>query len=254
MNQIYRITVIGIKKIAIYREFLFFSILKNIIYIFIQYMLWSNILAYQNKQVELPVLMTYFLLNQFLSVLHTNISMTISDDIREGTIIHRLCKPVPLEKQYFFESLGSSVAKVATISIMNIAFIIVLTDNFSLFILIQTFFLIITGYVLNFVMELFFGSLAFFTQSIWGIDSLKQALMTVFSGSIFPLFLYPNWLKQIVSFLPFSLTIGKISEFYIFKIDFSKILLVQFIYIILIFILYKMVMKICIKRLTVNGG
>lgn len=254
MSQFYSITVIGIKKIAIYREFLFFSVFKNSIYLFIQYMLWSSILTYQNRQSELTALMIYFLISQFLSILYTNVSMDISEDIREGIIIHRLCKPVSLEKQYFFESLGSSIAKVATISILNIALIIGLSDKFNLLILIQTLLLIAMGYILNFVMELFFGSLAFFTQSIWGIESFKQALMAVFSGAIFPLFLYPDWLKQLVSFLPFSLTIGKISEFYTTEVEFWPIILAQFIYIVLIFICYKMVMRTGIIKITINGG
>lgn len=254
MNQIYRITVIGIKKITIYREFIFFSMFKNIIYLFIQYMLWSSILSYQNRQSELATLMIYFLLNQFLSIFYTNVSLDISDDIRDGTIVNRLCKPVSLEKQYFFESLGSSITKIATISITNIIFIVLLTQQFNIVVLLQTIILMMSGYLLNFSIELFFGSLAFFTQSIWGIDSLKQALMAVFSGSIFPLFLYPDWLRQIVSFLPFSFTVGKISEFYVFHTNFYAILFMQLMYAMVLFIFYKQVMKIGITRLTVNGG
>lgn len=231
MEQIYRITVIGIKKVSIYSEYIIFSMMKNIVYIFIQYTLWSSILSYQQKTEDLPILMLYFIINQFLGILYTNVSMNISDDIREGTIVNRLCKPVSLEKQYFFEALGSSIAKLGL-----------------------TLVLIAGGYLLNFVIELFFGSLAFFTQSIWGVDSLKQAVMAVFSGTIFPIFLYPDWLKAIVSVLPFSFTAGKISEFYIFDTHFYPILFTQIINIVVIYSLYKLVMKIGITKLTINGG
>lgn len=246
--------IIGSKKIAIYREYLIFSVIKNMLYIYIQYMLWLSILSYQNKLEDLPILMLYFIMNQFLSIFYPNISMNISEEIIEGSIINRLCKPISLEKQYLFESIGTSVTKVMTLSIFNLLLMIYFSRQFDVKMLGLMFILLIGGYLLNFVLELFFGSLAFFTQSIWGIDSLKNALNTVLSGSIFPLFLYPVYLQDVMDFLPFSYSLGKISEFYILHTSFYQILLMQVLYIIIIYILYKIIINKGIKKITINGG
>ena len=60
MDKITRITLIGIKKITLYREYLAISILKNIVYVFIQYTLWLNILASQHQSEKLPNIITLF--------------------------------------------------------------------------------------------------------------------------------------------------------------------------------------------------
>lgn len=254
MNQIIRMIIIGSKRISIYREYLMFSVIKNIFYIYIQYMLWSSILSYQHQLQKLPILMLYFIINQFMSIFYTDISMTMSEEIIDGDIINRLCKPISLEKQYLFESIGSSVTRVCTISIINLIFIVYFSKHCDVATLLLFVILLIVGYLLNFVLELFFGSLAFFTQSIWGIDSLKNALNTILSGAIFPIFLYPVWLKNIIDYLPFSYSFGKISEFYILHTSFYQIIIVQMIYIVVIYLLYKLMIAIGLKRLTINGG
>lgn len=254
MDKIYRITMIGIKKIAIYREYLMFSLLKNTIYLFIQYMLWRSILMYQNRTTELSTLMLYFIINQFMANFYPTVSLNISDDIREGSIIHRLCKPISLEKQYFFEGLGSSITKICTISLLNVTLIVYFSKNMNVSTLLGLFVLLMIGYVLHFILELLFGSLAFFTQSIWGIDSLKTALLAIFSGNVFPIFLYPDWMKQIVNFLPFSYATGKIAEYYVLQTPFSVIVSVQLVSIAIVYMIYKQIIRIGIGKLTVNGG
>lgn len=254
MDKITRITLIGIKKITLYREYFAISILKNIVYVFIQYTLWLNILASQHQSEKLSNIITYFLINQIILSFYPNVSGIISDEIREGTIIHRLCKPISLEVQYFFESVGASIAKFAVLGFLNIILIVVFSKQFFPQYLVQLILLIFIGYLLHFVLNLLFGSLAFFTQTIWGIESLKEALMTIFSGAIFPLSYYPEWSKRIIDLFPFSYTMGKISEFYISGMYFKDIVIVQLIYIVIIYIIYKMVIKFGLKKIIINGG
>lgn len=254
MDKVYRISIIGIKKIAIYREYLLISFIKSLLYLFIQYMLWYTVLTYQGRLQELQVIMIYFIINQFLASFYSNVSMDLSDEIRQGSIINRLCKPISLEKQYFFESLGSSITKISTSSILYIVLIIYFSTEWNGIRLLNMILLMMFGYILHFVLELFFGSLAFFTQSIWGIDSFKHAMMLVFSGGMFPIFLYPEWMKEIMEWLPFSYVSGKISEYYVLHTNFSKIVIVQVISTIIIYLMYKLIMKFGISRLTINGG
>lgn len=49
------------------------------------------------------------------------------------------------------------------------------------------------------------GTLAFWTDgSIWGISMAKMVLYSFAGGAMIPLFLFPDWLRTLVSWLPFQ--------------------------------------------------
>lgn len=187
---------IGIKKITNYTDYLTILLLKNIIYLLVQWALWTTILRYDDSLGSIHSIMSYFLIVQGLDTLYPYTSMDVSDDIKSGDIINKLCKPVSLVQQYFYEAFGSSITKFCTVVGVNFIALIFFAQSISGTKLLGLFFLIITGYLLNFSIELLFGSIAFFTQSIWGIESLKSAVKVIFAGSIVPIYYYPKWLVQ----------------------------------------------------------
>lgn len=49
------------------------------------------------------------------------------------------------------------------------------------------------------------GTFAFWSDgSIWGISNAKQVVMAFASGALIPLSLFPDWLRQVVDWLPFQ--------------------------------------------------
>ena len=194
---------IGIKKITNYTDYLTILLLKNIIYLLVQWALWTTILRYDDSLGSIHSIMSYFLIVQGLETLYPYTSMDVSDDIKSGDIINKLCKPVSLVQQYFYEAFGSSITKFCTVVGVNFIALIFFAQSISGTKLLGLFLLIIAGYLLNFSIELLFGSIAFFTQSIWGIESLKSAVKVIFAGSIVPIYYYPKWLVQIANLLPF---------------------------------------------------
>lgn len=248
------LTKIGLKKILIYRGIIIINILKNLIYIFLQYSLWMAIKNNSNVDININNIIVYFLISRGISSINYNISSLMSQDVKNGKIITILTKPLSIHEYYFFDILGNTIAKFFTILLINMLLTLYFIDKVSIIFLMQFLILIMFSYILNFVIELIFGTLSFFTQSIWGIESLKSVFILIFSGSFFPLYYYPKWFLKINDFLPFAYIYGKVSNFVLFRNDFTKIVMFQIVFIIILFYIYKIILKICLNKLSVNGG
>ena len=245
---------IGIKKITNYTDYLTILLLKNIIYLLVQWALWTTILRYDDSLGSIHSIMSYFLIVQGLDILYPYTSMDVSDDIKSGDIINKLCKPVSLVQQYFYEAFGSSITKFCTVVGVNFIALIFFAQSISGTKLLGLFLLIIAGYLLNFSIELLFGSIAFFTQSIWGIESLKSAVKVIFAGSIVPIYYYPKWLVQIANLLPFSYTQGNIAAYFNGERTLFSILGIQVIYVVVFMLGAQMILRYGLRQLSINGG
>ncbi|HFE9850503.1 ABC transporter permease [Enterococcus sp. DIV1420a] len=254
MKLISVLTNIGIKKVLIYKEFLFFSALKNILNLTVQYYLWTQVIKVNSSIGSINDLMLYFTITQSMSILFPRVGMEMSSDMISGDIVHKLVKPISIVKQYFFESLGSTIAKLISIFVINLLLIILFSENVNTVKSIYLVILFVLGYILNFTIEIFFGALSFFTQSLWGIESLKNGLLLILSGGVFPIALYPEWLKPILNYLPFSYSYGKIAEAYMGNVGIIDVLVPQIIFIFVIYIIYRVVSSLGLKRIAINGG
>lgn len=155
---------------------------------------------------------------------------------------------------YFYEAFGSSITKFCTVVGVNFIALIFFVQSISGTKLLGLFLLIIAGYLLNFSIELLFGSIAFFTQSIWGIESLKSAVKVIFAGSIVPIYYYPKWLVQIANLLPFSYTQGNIAAYFNGERTLFSVLGIQVIYVVVFMLGAQMILRYGLRQLSINGG
>lgn len=64
---------------------------------------------------------------------------------------------------------------------------------------------LILAIAISFGISFLIGTLAFWTDgAIWGISNAKQVVMAFASGALIPLSLFPDWLRQVVDWLPFQ--------------------------------------------------
>lgn len=48
------------------------------------------------------------------------------------------------------------------------------------------------------------GITGFYTSSIWGMQLFRKSVISIFSGIIAPLTLFPNWFQNLANILPFK--------------------------------------------------
>ena len=187
----------------------------------------------------------------------------IAGSIKEGTVAYELLRPYDLYYWWFIKMLSKkySAAFLRCIPIFMVSFILPKPFNLSLPISLQAFVL--------FLITLFLGSIivssivviihfiCFFTLSDKGIFSLIATIGQLLSGMDVPLPLLPTLIITISEFLPFRL-VGDL-PFRIYSGNISgdyaiRCIIFQVIWIVLLTIIGKLIMKKALTKVCIQGG
>lgn len=199
----------GIMSGIAYRAGFFFLILGNVLYLTVAYFLWKSI--YQNTTIIHGLTFNdaylYAALGSTVFVLlKTYADWQISHDIADGTVAVYLSKPVDYQLYSLFTSLGdtlisASVVALPTLLILVLVFKVtfVLGPGLLLFP-----FSLMLAFLLSFCFDYMTGLMAFYTESIWGISTTKEILISILAGALVPLQFYPEAIQKVLQVLPFQ--------------------------------------------------
>ena len=117
---------------------------------------------------------------------------------------------------------------------------------------------VLLGTMINFFVDFFVGVICFYSESIWGVNVIKEILIALLSGSAIPLAFFPDALRKIINFLPFQAIYNTPLQILINKNydlgDYASMLLRQVIWLIITFGVTRVFWNIAKKTITVNGG
>ncbi len=246
-----------------YRSGFIFTILNNLAYMVIAFFLWQSI--YQGREslkgLTFNQTFLYITVASALIVLLKNwADWEISYQITEGSIIMSLIKPVNFQWLIMSQSAGFSLVNLVSITIPSILFLIFVFKipiNIGLGFLFFPFALVFS-FLLNNTFDYIIGLTSFYTESIWGISSTKEIIITFLSGSLIPLQFFPETFQTILRFLPFQamyhLPLMMLTEPDQPARIYFGMLLVQAFWVAVVFVLSRLFYKRAIKVLRVSGG
>lgn len=238
--------------------YIFNFIVEITIYVFVWLAIYNNgnqILGMSFEQVT-----TYYILVVSLSpIINWGVNEIIGRAISEGEILRELLNPISYFSYYFGIRMGelieSGIVSILTFGICSLLFSVLLPAGILNFV----FFLIVVflSVLVVYFFELIIGMMAFYTNAIWGAEILKRAVLSIFSGMIAPIALFPEALQKIANFLPFkdciytpiSIYFGELSN-----IEIMQVLLKQCIWIAVLYAIAKIRFSKAVKNITVNGG
>jgi ABC-2 type transport system permease protein len=192
-----------------YRAGFFFIILGNVLYLTVTYFLWKSI--YQNTPVIHGLTFNdaylYAALGSTVFVLlKTYADWQISHDIADGTVSIYLTKPVDYQLYSLFTSMGDTVMNGVVVALPTL-FILVVVFKVS-FVLGPGLLLfpisLLLAFLLSFCFDYITGLMAFYTESIWGISTSKEILISIMAGALVPLQFYPEAIQKVLQVLPFQ--------------------------------------------------
>lgn len=237
----------------------------NMVYLVVIYNLWKAIYA----SVDTPVVngmtfsdtMIYLVLaSAQFAFMEAYLVWEMGRGVQDGSIIVQLIKPMSYGTYQLFYILGGNlfyfiVTFIPTFVIVEIitGWVIPVGVNL-LYYLIS----VIFGMMINFAVDYFVGTICLYTQSIWGINIMKQILVTFLSGATVPLAFFPEILYRIVMFLPFHaiyntpLTLLIHNDLPVAQV--GDMLFTQFVWVLVVFVLAKVFWKVSERVITVNGG
>jgi len=219
----------------------------------------------KDAPMSLPQVISYLWLNQAFFAL---INQFTKDSelfklIREGGISYEFIRPKDLYFMWYFKIVGQklSYATLRFLPLIIVAFLLpspyrlLLPESFSRFILFLLSLCI--GTLLVTAITTLYPILTLVTMNEKGITSIIVAIADILSGTVVPISFFPTFLRRISKWLPFQYVSDLPFQIYVGSISFQDAftnMLIQTIWLILLIIIGKIIMKWIMKRVTVQGG
>ncbi|EHI70221.1 ABC transporter permease [Streptococcus ictaluri] len=258
----------GIQELMTYRVNFILYRVGDLIGAFVAFYLWKAVFDTSHQAlIEGFSLsdMTLYIIMSFTTTFLTksDSSFMIGEEVREGSIIMRLLRPVHFAASYLFVEIGSKLLiflslglpfLIILLSLKILSGVPVLMAIASVFAYVIS---LLLAFLINFYFNICFGFSAFVFKNLWGSNLLKNTLVSFMSGSLIPLVFFPKILASILGFLPFSSLIYIPIMIVIGKFDRTQILEslgLQVFWLIVMFALSQFIWKKVQSHLTIQGG
>lgn len=246
----------------IYKSNFYLFTLNRIVEIIVYIFVWQAIYNQTGNAGGFTIsqMITYYILaTAFSSIATWGINETMAHSIRNGHINKELLNPISYFQYYFGMNLGelgfATIVGIATFILCAIFWKLVLPTNLLDFIL--CIIVILLGVPITFFIQMIVGTVGFYTNSIWGMQILRKAIIKIFSGIIAPITLFPIWFQELSKILPFKELIYTPINIWLGQVSYNEILFVivkQIIWGFILYIVAKLFFNHAVKNLTINGG
>jgi ABC-2 type transport system permease protein len=255
----------NIMQMFIYRGTVWLWLLVDVFQFTMMIFLWKSVYQYQDaiNGFTFNEMLLYFLLtNVFMIFTEVEAVFAISEEIREGRISLYLIKPISYKRRLFFELLGRVIGllilllPIVTIFGTILTFIFDIVWTVSLVEVLMAIIFVPLIFTLMFEFSFLFGMIAIYTTNVFGVVIFLSVLVRIFSGQLVPLALYPDFLVNVIKYMPFQY-ISYPPLLILNKLDMTPALhgiLILVLWIIGLKILNHIVFKFSMKKMVVFGG
>lgn len=254
---------IRIQKALAYKFDVYGNIIWQCIVMFASAYFWKAIYAGYDtvKGVQVEDMLVYTIISSVMSLLFiADVENRVIGSVQKGTVATDMLKPINLYGIYFFEDLGytTSVVFQNVIPILIIGGLFIATPipashgAFLLFIP-----CVIISYMINWLLAACYSTWAFTAINMRPMVEVKRHLIRLLSGSIIPMWFFPEWLSNILHVLPFAYIYQLPLDIYIGKYSIEILLQrmgLQVIWLLVLLVLFINLQKRVTKKVLVQGG
>lgn len=262
LSTLLKIGKMGIKEYLQYKSLLFLFTLNRIIEVVVYIFVWYAIYN-QTGQIDgfaINEIATYYILVVTLAPLSLwGINEDIAYSIRKGYISRELLNPISYFTYYFGKDLGEMgfalLTAICTFIICNIFWTVLMPVNIWAFL--GFICIILLNIPISYFLQMIVGTCGFYTNATWGMQILRKSIISIFSGLIAPLTMFPEAFQKIANILPFKEFFYTPINIYLGKIQGIEILGIiekQLIWAIIMYAVAKVFFNKAVKKITINGG
>lgn len=242
-----------------------FTVVGNLLYLLLVYFLWKAIFASSDSDVVNGMTfndtMIYLVFATALfNFMEMWIVWTMGREIQSGQIVVDLLKPMNYRRYKFFSGGGEVITKFFT-TFLPTAIICFIVARGSIHMGLNVLWFVISAalsVLINYHINFMVGTICMHTESIWGVNVMKEVIVGLLSGATVPLAFFPETLKEIAMFLPFQAIINSPMKLLLgYSLDASEILGIlglQLFWVVALLLLSELFFRTSIKKITVNGG
>ncbi|MDO5156457.1 MAG: ABC-2 family transporter protein [Eubacteriales bacterium] len=265
LKKYFALTRLGILETIQWRLALFVMVLGNLLYLTLIYFLWKAIFTSAGTDVvngmTFEMTMVYLVLASSLyGVVELYLVWEIGRNIQNGKIVLDLLRPFKYKQYVFWENSGTLVVNFFVTFIPTFIIVGLMTKGTIPlgWNLVYFFVAFIFSIVINYNIDFIVGTICLYTESIWGINMMRQVIVSLLSGATIPLAFFPDRVASVVKYLPFraiydtplTLLMTKNPDL---QTVMSKLGMSLF-WVVAISIFSAIFWRISIKQVTVNGG
>lgn len=254
----------GLIETVQFRMSLFVMVIGNMLYLIVIYHLWKAIYASAgtdrvNGMTFSDTLIYLVLASALYTFLEIYAVWEIGRDIQSGKMVLNLLKPMEYRSYLFWSYSGTLVSHFLVTFLPTMIIVRLVTGstiplgwNLPVFLI-----SVIMALEINYSIDFIVGTICLFTESIWGINMMKQVIVLLLSGATIPVAFFPEGLRTAVYFLPFqsiyntplTILLGKETG-----PDVLMILGLQLFWCIFLGTLSRAFWSKSVRQITVNGG
>ncbi|MEK5282601.1 MULTISPECIES: ABC transporter permease [Paenibacillus] len=245
-----------------FRANYYFGILNTLIMIFVNVSIWD---ALYGGNVEVNgISFTMVITNSVIGLSISNAlnvdDFMIANKVHSGEITTDLLKPLNVNMQSMFQTLGNNIFRIICFFIPTLLICLLffrISPPASGLILIHVVLTVFFGFLILYNISYIVSVLSFWFVNIWSIATIKNVFLGVLTGTMLPLWFMPDWINQIIRFTPFDVIYFAPVKIYLGQLTIEEILFVygkQLVWIILLFIFGQILWTRGIKKLVVAGG
>lgn len=250
------------KQYAIYKSNFYLFTINRLVEVIVYIFVWKAIYNQTGEAGGLSIeqLITYYILTATLiPFVLWGINEDIAHSIRNGQINRELLNPLT----YFQYCFGINIGEMSFAFVVSLATFIIcaiiwtVSMPVSILNLILFVVLILIGIPITFFIQMIVGIFGFYSSSIWGMQILRKAIISIFSGIIAPITLFPTWFQKLSNILPFKDLVYTPINIWLGQIETQEVFVIvlkQALWAIILYIIAKAFFNRSIKKITINGG
>lgn len=245
-----------------YRTDFVAGVINAIVMIFVNISIWKAI--YEDEQtvdgVQLKILITYIVLAFLMQCIYGMDEYRIENKVRSGSISLDLLKPISFSGYIFSYNIGILIFRVimqlTPVLIVSIVLFRMLPP-FNLAMLTCFFLSLIIGYLVLYNLSYIMWLSSFWFYWTFSLVTIKDAAVMIMSGALLPLWFMPQSLVNFINLTPFASIYYVPISIYLGQVPPEEIALVivkQLVWAAVLFFIGRLLWKMALKKLVVQGG
>lgn len=259
------LTRAGIIESLQFRLSMLVMVAGNLLYLIVIYFLWKAIYASAasdvvNGMTFSDTLIYLVLATALFNFMEMYTVWQVGRDIQSGKIVLDLVKPMDYRRYIFWSFSGAFVTNFFCTFLPTFIVVAIVTNGAIHMGLNLLYFAVsvVLAIMVNFSIDFIVATICLYTESIWGINMMKQVIVLLLSGATVPLAFFPDTLRNVVDHLPFqAIYNAPLTLLLDGDPDMKDVCITlgtQLAWCVGMFIVSKLFWKHSIKQITVNGG
>lgn len=265
LKKYFALTRAGILEAFSYRIALIVMVAGNLLYLLLIYFLWKSIYASCGCDVVNGMTFEDTMIYLVLASALTNFMemyyvWEIGRNIQSGKIVLDLLRPFKYRSYLFWEYSGTYVVNFCATFLPTFIVVYIITKGAIPLGINLLYFIaaVILGMIINYNIDFIIGTVCLYTESIWGINIMKQVVVSLLSGATIPLAFFPDKFAKAVNFLPFKsiydTPLTLLLEANPDPAECATKLMFSLLWAVGITLVSTLFWKVSIRQVTVNGG